>query len=90
MKGSPATMSEEALIAEILPAERPNAAQGKRRILREAYKEMVPLAGIEQRYCALSLFLIFSEGSVRAGIALYYLILSAINLYHRSATAKVD
>jgi hypothetical protein len=47
MKGSPAAMSEEALIAEILPAERPNAAQGKRRILREAYKEMVPLAGLE-------------------------------------------
>jgi hypothetical protein len=47
MNGSTAAMSEEAPIAEILPAERPNAAQGKRRILREAYKEMVPLAGLE-------------------------------------------
>ncbi|MGO7338069.1 hypothetical protein [Rhizobium leguminosarum] len=47
MKGSPAAMSEEALITEIFAAEWPKAAKGKRRILKEAYKEMVPLAGLE-------------------------------------------
>jgi hypothetical protein len=38
MKGSPAAMSEEVLIAEILPAEWPKTAKGKHRILGELIK----------------------------------------------------
>ncbi len=51
---------------------------------------MVPRTGIEHQYQRLLQVLIFFGAPVRAAFPLYYLILWAIKLHHRSAVDKVD